>query len=256
MDEQTASPNGNVNRRTIVAAAAWTVPVWATAATAPFSAASPASEELSFGPDRWLGPEDENPFRLRGHAPLFEGARPAQIDLTYTAGLSGPSTVPVDESGDFTVLVDYPTPVPGSDVTGAVVATGPGMTTVSVSIRLTGANPAPQVVTGSIQFSPVQYFGVERDGAVFFPTLTGTVAVSSGTLPAEVELTYSDPNERVSLSRIGGNFVPIDQVTGAFAVDGVYNSVTGGENPFGFIYAGVRNAGSVTYGLSVAELDG
>lgn len=56
--------------------------------------------------------------------------------------------------------------------------------------------------------------------------------------------------------RDAGLTVPIGPTTGAFTVDGVYNAIVGGENPFGFIYAGVLNPDGVTYGQSTGELDG
>lgn len=116
---------------------------------------------------------------------------------------------------------------------------------------------AASIVTGSIAFSPVRYCGTRDGDVVRFPTITGMVTVSSGPLPSTVILSFSEPSPgRVDLRRDAGLTVPVDPSTGAFAVDGVYNAIVDGENPFGFIYAGVLYPGDVTYGLATGELDG
>lgn len=121
----------------------------------------------------------------------------------------------------------------------------------------TPARPATR--TGTIAFSPARYHGTRVGDRVEFPDLTGVVTVSSGPMPASVFLRYSDVSPtRVDLRREAGGLVPVDPATGRFSVTGVYNALVGGENPFGFVYAGIREEETLgaVFGYTVAELIG
>lgn len=118
---------------------------------------------------------------------------------------------------------------------------------------------ASGAITGTIAFSPDRYHGTRVGDRVEFPTLTGVVSISRGPLPSKVFLNFSDVSEgRVDLRRDAGRYTPVDQTTGRFAFTGVYNAIVGGDNPFGFAYAGVEeeDADGATFGYTVAELIG
>ncbi|MBF4459183.1 MULTISPECIES: hypothetical protein [unclassified Pseudoclavibacter] len=260
-----SQPSSGPSRRAVVTTAAWVLPTVSAALAAPLAVAStaPAPEPLTLGPDGAVVSDGESTISLRGFAATTEaGSRPQTVQLAYSSPITGPSSAAVDsETGEFEVTVNvsgfYAGASSGQEFTGTVSASITGGTSVSVTVEVIAPRTAPGETTGTINFSPNQYRGSEVDGVTIFPTLTGVVTVNRGALPAEVILSFSDVSEgRVDLRRDAGLLVPINPTTGAFSVDGVYNAITGGENPFGFIYAGVNNAANVTYGLAVAELDG
>ncbi|RFA11689.1 hypothetical protein B7R22_18415 [Subtercola boreus] len=240
-----------VSRRTVVKSAAWAVPVISLAVAAPAAAASGAGS-IAFSPATYLNPSGLGYTALTGTVTATAGGvLPAQLAVVYSAGFSGPETTEVDPStGNFTITnVTSPDAV----ATGTITATASGYGTGTATLSVT--NPEPR--SGSISFNPTQYHGTRNGNRVDFPVLTGTVSVTGGPLPDTVILSFSAPDPgRVDLKRDAGLTVPIDPITGAFSVDGVYNSIVGGDNPFGFIYAGVQNPGTISYGQATGELDG
>ncbi|MCJ1698411.1 hypothetical protein MT356_01670 [Rathayibacter festucae] len=53
-----------------------------------------------------------------------------------------------------------------------------------------------------------------------------------------------------------GRFNVFTNVSIGIEIDGVYNAVVGGENPFGFIYARVLDNNGIDFGQAIGELDG
>ncbi|MCJ1703342.1 MULTISPECIES: hypothetical protein [unclassified Rathayibacter] len=134
---------------------------------------------------------------------------------------------------------------------------------VAIATPAAAASTAPEAdkgpITGTIAFTPVQYRGTRAGDRVEFPVLTGVVTISRGPLPAKVFLNFSEVSEgRVDLRRDAGRYVAVDPATGRFEVHGVYNAIVGGDNPFGFVYAGVEaeDADGALFGYTVAELIG
>lgn len=239
-----------VTRRSLAKGMAWSIPIMAVAVAAPAYAAS-AAGVISFSPTAYTNPTGQGYTTLTGTVSRTNGAYPPQLAVTYSDGFAGPASVAVDQNdGAFTLLnVTSPAVVR----TGTITASATGYTTGTATLSVT--DPEPR--TGSIDFNPTQYRGTRVGDRVNFPALTGVVTVNGGQLPSTVILSFSDPSpNRVDLRRDAGFTVPIDPSTGAFTVTGVYNAIVDGENPFGFIYAGVENPDGVTYGLSDAELDG
>ncbi|NQX06128.1 hypothetical protein HQQ82_13135 [Rathayibacter sp. VKM Ac-2856] len=114
-------------------------------------------------------------------------------------------------------------------------------------------------ITGTIAFVPVQYRGTRVGDRVEFPVITGVVTISRGPLPSKVFLNFSEVSAgRVDLRRDAGRYAAVDPATGRFEVRGVYNAIVGGDNPFGFVYAGVEegDADGALFGYTVAELIG
>lgn len=241
--------NLSASRRQVVKGVAWMAPVVAVAVATPSVAASTGGT-IAFSPAEYVNPSGLGYIDLTGSVSASStGAYPALLLLTYSDGFAGPNSVPVAEDGTFVVSgVTCPSAVR----TGTVLASADGYTAGTASISVT--NPEPR--SGSINFNPVQYRGTRSGDRVLFPAITGTVAVTGGPLPDTVILSFSTPSPgRVDLRRDEGLTVPIDPVTGKFTVTGVYNAVVGGDNPFGFMYAGVDHP-DITYGLATAELDG
>lgn len=131
---------------------------------------------------------------------------------------------------------------------------------VAVATPAAAASTDPSgPITGTIAFHPDQYHGTRHGDRVEFPPLTGAVTISRGPLPSKVFLNFSDVSEgRVDLRRDAGRYAPVDPTSGRFEFTGVYNAIVGGDNPFGFAYAGVEeeDADGATFGYSVAELIG
>ncbi|MCJ1688472.1 hypothetical protein [Rathayibacter sp. VKM Ac-2927] len=241
--------NSGATRRQVVKGAAWAMPVVAVAVATPSVAAS-TGRTITFSPSEYVNPSGLGYIALTGSVSASStGAYPALLLLTYSDGFAGPNSVPVAEDGTFVVSgVTCPSAVR----TGTVLASADGYTSGAASISVT--NPQPR--SGSINFNPVQYRGTRSSDLVLFPAITGTVAVTGGPLPDTVILSFSTPSpNRVDLRRDEGPTVPIDPITGKFTVTGVYNAIVGGDNPFGFMYAGVDHP-DITYGLATAELDG
>lgn len=246
--DKSASQSGP-NRRQVVQHAAWSAPVVAAALATPAVAAS-AGGTIAFSPSQYVNPTGLGYISLTGTvSSTSAGAYPAFVLISYSDGFSGPDSVLVNEDGTFVVSgVTCPSAVR----TGTVIATADSYTAGTATISVTD----PQPRSGSINWNPRQYRGTRTETRVNFPTLTGTVAVTGGPLPDTVVLSFSEPSPgRVDLRRDAGLTVPIDPDTGGFTVTGVYNSIVGGDNPFGFIYAGVDHP-EVDYGLATAELDG
>lgn len=134
------------------------------------------------------------------------------------------------------------------------------MISLALAAPAAAASTAPSGrITGTIVFSPDQYRGTRVGDRVEFPPLTGIVTISSGPLPAKVFLNFSEVSAgRVDLRRDAGRYAPVDPTTGRFEFAGVYNATVGGDNPFGFAYAGVEeeDADGATFGYTVAELIG
>lgn len=125
-----------------------------------------------------------------------------------------------------------------------------------IAVAAAAPGAAASTETGEIVFSPVQYRGTRVGDRVEFPTLTGVVTVENGPMPTTVHFEFSEVNEREDIRRDAGSTVPIDPSTGRFEIDGVYNAIVGGENPFGFIYARVLDNNGVDFGQAIGELDG
>ncbi|AZZ48862.1 hypothetical protein C5E02_06140 [Rathayibacter rathayi] len=247
MTENPARPASTTQptRRAALRAAGWSVPVIALAVATPALAAS-ETDSVGFAPSTYVNHTGLGTIALTGYV---SGPVPAVVLLHYSPGFSGPGSAPIQADGTFVVPgVTCPSAV----VTGTVIASIDGYTAGTATISVT--DPEPR--SGSIAFNPAQYRGTRNGSRVDFPTLTGTVSVTGGPLPAQVVLSFSEPSPgRVDLRRDAGFLVPIDPQTGAFDVTGVYNAIVGGDNPSGFIYAGVQNP-ELTFGLSTAELDG
>ncbi|WP_165909205.1 MULTISPECIES: hypothetical protein [unclassified Rathayibacter] len=205
---------------------------------------------ITFSPAQYTNPSGLGYISLTGSVTAdASGGYPALVLLSYSPGFAGPGSVPVASDGSF--VVDRVTS-PSDVRTGVVTATADGSTAGTATISVT--DPEPK--TGSINFNPEQYRGVRDGSRVNFPAITGVVTVNGGPLPETVVLSFSDPSAgRVDLRRDEGLYVPIDPVTGAFTITGVYNAIVDGDNPFGFIYAGILNPDR-TFGLADAELDG
>jgi hypothetical protein len=239
-----------IPRRMIIKGAAWSAPVIALAVASPAHAASEAGL-ISFSPSAYTNPSGLGYTTLTGTVTPVSGQYPAQLAVTYSQGFSGPISVAVDQqSGSFTVQnVTSPSAVR----TGTITATATSYTSGTATLSVT--DPEPR--SGSIDWNPDQYRGTRQGDRVLFPTLTGTVVVTGGPMPSTIILSFSEPSPgRVDLRRDAGLTVPIDPDTGDFSVDGVYNAIVGGDNPFGFIYAGVLDPDGINYGRPDAELDG
>ncbi|AZZ56898.1 hypothetical protein [Rathayibacter iranicus] len=130
---------------------------------------------------------------------------------------------------------------------------------VGVALATPAAAAASATATGTIVFDPNQYRGTRANDRVKFTPLTGLITVSRGSLPTRVFINFSDPSPgRVDLRRDAGRYTTVNQATGRFQFTGVYNAIVGGDNPFGFAYAGVEEAdsGGITFGYATAELIG
>ncbi|NRD08972.1 hypothetical protein [Rathayibacter agropyri] len=142
------------------------------------------------------------------------------------------------------------------------VLAGAGWSVPAVGVAL--ATPAAAASTsatasGTIVFDPNQYRGTRANNRVKFTPLTGYVTVSGGPLPTRVFITFSEPSPgRVDLRCDAGRYATVIQATGRFQFVGVYNAIVGGNNPFGFAYAGVEeaDAGGIVFGYATAELIG
>ncbi|PTL72932.1 hypothetical protein C1I63_08770 [Rathayibacter caricis DSM 15933] len=166
----TENTPGSVHRRTVVAGAAWTIPVVATAIGAPLAAASGTGPTLAF---------TNGPYSVAACGTLKDVVMTATTDGTAAAPQGTPVTVTLPagltwSDGDTGSRI-FPTDGNGEVVLSGVKATGtPG--TGSISATTTGASTsAPVSVSGGAAFYRSQVSGG--------PVTTFPVAVPSGAQP-------------------------------------------------------------------------
>jgi hypothetical protein len=158
-----------ISRRTVVGMAAWSVPVIASAVSAPALAAS--GDTVAFAPSVVFAPSGAQAFTVSGTAP---GA--SRVGFAYPAGFGGPSEAEVIDG-----LFSLPLRCPVGSASGVVTATaaGLGAGTLVVTVQPGGQD------TGSITWTND---GVTAQGPTL-PELTGSISTRGSFLP-DVLLSY------------------------------------------------------------------
>ncbi|WP_426624692.1 hypothetical protein ACPPVW_00915 [Leifsonia sp. McL0607] len=137
---------------------------------------------------------------------------PAEVSIAYPDGFSGPVTVPVDQAtGEFLVAG-----VSAGTLDGSITASAPGFGTASVAITLVlGYISTPQAIYAA---------GKDLPAPRGTYAITGTVnRVTPGAdLPATVSIAWKTLSEGIQYENVtgftNGQTVPVDQLTGAFAL--------------------------------------
>ncbi|MCJ1688585.1 hypothetical protein [Rathayibacter sp. VKM Ac-2927] len=140
-----------------------------------------------------------------------------------------------------------------------VVAAAWSAPVIAVAIAAPGASASTE--TGTITAAQDAYRGTRNGDRVEFPVVTGVVTVSNGPMPTMVRIELTGANEASDLRRDAGLLIPIDPATGTYAIDGLYNARTGGDNPYGFLVIQVAdnldpNGVAVDFGRVVIQLIG
>jgi hypothetical protein len=204
---------------------------------------------------------------------ISETAAQAKVDTaanqTYTSGFSvrsdgrSVSTMTVSERYNAeddrlrTAVMDHPT-LPGEVCAWARWTVQDSGVDTKVVGEGCDEVAAPEGFEGAVEYDPNNPDGENPDdgsGSEDGEEEGAEAPVGSITLDRR-QVRGELAGNRVSLNSASSTF-PVDPKTGEFTISGVYNSITGQENPYGFLYVGADQTDDGMYfNYEVLELIG